>query len=169
MVLMNLLYIGGACAIFAFACGANILFGICYNVKILQQDFSRDKLLGNLQKLGIFLAGLILLTICITTIPVIVKMCYSESPDVVLTAISIISIIGIFINAIIKYIAQAIQKLTNILNGKSIDNTADTSAIINSLAAGKKIESINIPESIPDNVQEAPTPEQENQYTGIVQ
>ena len=73
-VLNNLVNIGWAMLIFLCAYLSNMSFSMYYNIKILLEPFSKDKLMNSGLKIAAFICGLTLLCLSVTTLPLFADM-----------------------------------------------------------------------------------------------
>ena len=68
-ILHNLTNIGWAMLIFLCAYLSNVSFSLYYNIKVLLEPFSKEKLINSGLKITAFVCGLTLLCVAITTLP----------------------------------------------------------------------------------------------------
>ena len=79
-ILHNLTNIGWAMLIFLCAYLSNVSFSLYYNIKILLEPFSKEKLINSGLKIAAFVCGLTLLCVAITTLPLFADMVGWEIP-----------------------------------------------------------------------------------------
>lgn len=70
-ILHNLMNIGWAMLIFLCAYLSNVSFSLYYNIKVLLEPFSKEKLINSGLKITAFVCGLTLLCVAITTLPLL--------------------------------------------------------------------------------------------------
>ena len=115
-ILHNLTNIGWAMLIFLCAYLSNVSFSLYYNIKILLEPFSKEKLINSGLKIAAFVCGLPLLCVAIVG---------WEIPAEYVDIFSNLVIIGAVLMVSCKYIAEAFTKFKAILDatkeGKSYD------------------------------------------------
>ena len=111
--------------IFLCAYLSNVSFSLYYNIKILLEPFSKEKLINSGLKIAAFVCGLTLLCVAITTLPLFADMVGWEIPAEYVDIFSNLVIIGAVLMVSCKYITEAFTKFKAILDatkeGKSYD------------------------------------------------
>ena len=115
-LLNNLINIGYAMLIFLCAYLANMAFSLWYNIKILNQNFDKEKLMASGLKILVFVVGLSLLCVAITTLPIFANKVGWAIPDEYADVFANIVIIAAVLLVSSKYIKEAYTKFVAILN-----------------------------------------------------
>lgn len=124
-VIENLINIGWAMLIFLSAYLANVAFSLWYNIKIQRQSFDKSKLIASALKVLTFVVGLTLLCVAITTLPLFATQVGWTIPDEYTDIFADLVIIGAVLLASCKYIKEAFEKFTAILNSAKIEIKED--------------------------------------------
>lgn len=127
VLIANLINIGWAMLIFLCAYLSNVSFSMYYNIKIMLEPFSKDKLINSCLKIAAFICGLTLLCVAITTLPLFAEMVGWEIPAEYVDIFSDLIIIGAVLMVSCKYIAEAFTKFKAILDYKKEGQTHDES------------------------------------------
>lgn len=117
-VLLNLTNIGWAMLIFLSAYLSNVAFSMYYNIKILMEPFDKQKIINSGLKIAAFVAGLTLLCLAITTLPLFANMVGWAIPAEYADIFSDLVIIGAVLMVSCKYIWEAFTKFKAILDFK---------------------------------------------------
>lgn len=120
-VLGNLINIGWAMLIFVCSYLSNVLFSLYYNIKILDEPFDTKKLINSAIKVGCIIGGLTCLVISTTCLPEFANMIGWTIPDEYVDVFSSLAVLGVCLVVSCKYIFEAIQKFTKILNSKETE------------------------------------------------
>lgn len=126
-LIANLINIGWAMLIFLCAYLSNVSFSMYYNIKIMLEPFSKDKLINSGLKIAAFICGLTLLCVAITTLPLFAEMVGWEIPAEYVDIFSDLIIIGAVLMVSCKYITEAFTKFKAILDYKKEGQTHDES------------------------------------------
>ena len=121
----NLVNIGWAMLIFLCAYLSNVSFSLYYNIKILLEPFSKEKLINSGLKITAFVCGLTLLCVAITTLPLLADMVGWDIPTEDVDIFSNLVIIGAVLMVSCKYIAEAFTKFKAILDATKEDKGYD--------------------------------------------
>lgn len=121
----NLINIGWAMLIFLSAYLANVAFSLWYNIKIQRQSFDKSKLIASALKVLTFVVGLTLLCVAITTLPLFATQVGWTIPDEYTDIFADLVIIGAVLLVSCKYIKEAFEKFTAILNSAKIEIKED--------------------------------------------
>lgn len=124
-VIENLINIGWAMLIFLSAYLANVAFSLWYNIKIQRQSFDKSKLIASALKVLTFVVGLTLLCVAITTLPLFATQVGWTIPDEYTDIFADLVIIGAVLLVSCKYIKEAFEKFTAILNSAKIEIKED--------------------------------------------
>lgn len=117
LLLNNLILIAIACGFLSAAVAANALFGAFYNVKRLQEQFQKDKLLDTVKQLVVFVVGLSLLAVIVTGFIPYLQFAGLPIDDSQTEFISVAAILLIFAKSTVSYTRQAIEKVNKIVGG----------------------------------------------------
>lgn len=117
-VLGNLINIGWAMLIFVCSYLSNVLFSLYYNIKILDEPFDTKKLTNSAIKVSCIIGGLTCLVISTTCLPEFANMIGWTIPDDYVDVFSSLAVLSVCLVVSCKYIFEAIQKFTKILNIK---------------------------------------------------
>lgn len=115
IILMNLEKVGIGAALFLGAYIANILLGIWANVKIEGYDFDWKMILNSIVKFIVLGLGIALLSVVVSVVPAYATFVGIEIGQETMETIDGFVIIGAFLTATIRYIADAINKVKVIL------------------------------------------------------
>ena len=126
-ILHNLTNIGWAMLTFLCAYLSNVSFSLYYNIKILLEPFSKEKLINSGLKIAAFVCGLTLLCVAITTLPLFADMVGWEIPAEYVDIFSNLVIIGAVLMVSCKYITEAFTKFKAILDATKEGKSYDTS------------------------------------------
>lgn len=124
-ILHNLTNIGWAMLIFLCAYFSNVAFSLYYNIKVLLEPFSKEKLINSGLKIAAFVFGLTLMCVTITTLPLFADMIGWEIPTEYVDVFNNLVIIGAVLVVSCKYIAEAFTKFKAILNITKKDKNYD--------------------------------------------
>ncbi len=116
LLLKNLCYVGVGVAIFVVAYLSNMLFGIWYNVKILEEAFDWKRIVKSLLKIIAVGIGIALLTVAVTLIVPFAQLTGMPIPEEYEEVVSIIAILIICLRASVTYIKEAWTKMNDIMN-----------------------------------------------------
>ena len=124
-IVENLTNIGWAMLIFLAAYLANVAFSLWYNIKIQQQSFDKSKLIASALKVLTFVVGLTLLCVAITTLPLFATQVGWTIPEEYTDIFADLGIIGAVLLVSCKYIKEAFEKFTAILNSAKLETKED--------------------------------------------
>lgn len=122
-ILNNLLSIGCGLLIFLMAYVSNMSFSIYYNIRILGETFSTDKIKKSAIKIACFSVGTFLLTAAITMILPWANANGLTIPEEYSEVITTVATLALCLTGSLKYIAEAIGKMGKILNYKATEHT----------------------------------------------
>ena len=115
---LDLINVGYAYIVFALAYLANILFSLYYNIKMDGYDFNKYMLWDGIKKAIVFVLATFALVVAVDAAMIYLTeyapQMSTEAKDTV-TIIMVVSTIG---RAALKYIVEAYNTFSNILNGK---------------------------------------------------
>lgn len=118
---LNIVDVGLGALLFVLAYVSNMLMSTFYNVKTLEGKFSFDKMLCGLEKIIVLVFGISLLCVVVTTLPLFAVYAGFDIPEEYTDVFNILVIVGSFLVPTCKYTAEAISKLSKILNGGGYD------------------------------------------------
>lgn len=121
----NLTNIGWAMLIFLCAYLSNVAFSMYYNIKILLEPFDKQKIVNSCLKIAVFVIGLTLLCLAITTLPLFASMIGWEIPAEYTDIFSDLVIVGAVLIVSCKYIVEAFTKFKAILDATKEDKSYD--------------------------------------------
>ena len=126
ILLQNMLiaieYAGIGLILFVISYVSNMCFSIYYNIKILGQTFSKQKIYDSGFKLLTFGIGTLLMTIATVGIPEFASITGIQLPEEYVEVFSTLAISAVFIICSCKYILEAYGKFKKILEqGKLIE------------------------------------------------
>lgn len=124
-ILHNLANIGWAMLIFLCAYLSNVAFSMYYNIKILLEPFDKQKIVNSCLKIAVFVIGLTLLCLAITTLPLFASMIGWEIPAEYTDIFSDLVIVGAVLIVSCKYIVEAFTKFKAILDATKEDKSYD--------------------------------------------
>lgn len=116
LILENLKNTGFAMLIFVGAYVANMLFGLWFNIKLLNQKFEPSRIKSSALKVLTFVVGLALLVTVVTAIPLFCDYIGLELPQEYLEVFTNLAIIGITVYVSISYAKEAFDKFKAILH-----------------------------------------------------
>ncbi|MBN7773137.1 hypothetical protein [Clostridium aminobutyricum] len=123
-IISNLKLLGYAFMIFTCAYGANMAFSLWYNIKRLRQPFDESKLRDSIIKLGVFVIGLMLLCIAITTLPVFADTIGWPILEEYANLFTNIIMVTVFLTVTCKYIKEAFEKFKLIVSAGELPNSS---------------------------------------------
>ena len=123
----NLILIAIACGFLSAAVAANALFGAFYNVKKLQENFQKEKIINTIKQLAVFVFGLSLISIIVTGFIPYLQFAGLPIDESQTEYISIAAILLIFAKSTISYTAQALEKVNKIVGGKTNGRNSENS------------------------------------------
>lgn len=125
-IFINLQNAGIGMFLFVLAYVSNMCFSIYYNIKILNQDFAKQRLIDSGLKILAFDLGTVLLITSITTLPMFAEKVGYNIPSEYEELLSSITILSVFIIATCKYAFESFTKLKLILfsDNKVMDKSA---------------------------------------------
>ena len=115
LLMCNLSKVGMGVALFLIAYVANIVLGIWQNVKIDGNTFDWHKLLNSGFKFAVLAVGIALLTIAVSILPIYATYIGIDIESDIIGFVDAIIIVGGFITATVRYIKDALNKLSIIL------------------------------------------------------
>ena len=116
LILQNLLNSGKAMVIFVVCYVANICFALYLSISLLKEKWDKTKFLNSLLKACVFIFGMALLVVGITTIPIFAKEVGWQIPEEFTDLFSALIILGIVLYTSAKYLKEALDKFKQILN-----------------------------------------------------
>lgn len=117
-VIENLISVGWSMLIFLAAYLSNVTFSLWYNIKLQNQPFDRSKLVASAIKIATFVIGLVLLCLSVTTLPLFANEVGWSIPQEYTDIFADLVIIGAVLLVSCKYIKEAFEKFTAILNAR---------------------------------------------------
>lgn len=118
-ILNNLINVGWAMLIFVCSYVSNMFFSLYYNIKIMSEHFSKTKLINSGLKILCLAFGLTSLVIAATCLPIFANEIGWKIPEEYVNVFSSLTTLGICLVVSCKYIFEAVQKFSKILNDKS--------------------------------------------------
>ena len=115
-IIVALSQVGQAALLFILAYLTYCLFGVYFNVKVLQEKFSWRRLALSAVKIVVFSLGMALLTIVIAALPVFANSVGWGIPEEYINVFSVVAIVFTFLRVAAKYTLEAFGKLYNILD-----------------------------------------------------
>lgn len=121
VVLVNLTDVGIGVLLFIMAYVSNMALSMYYNIKVLNQQFDKNKIIDSGLKVAAFGVGTALLCVCITTIPAFATHVGFVIPEEYSTVFQDLAILSVFIISSCKYLLEAYNKFTKILKTSSVE------------------------------------------------
>ena len=115
VLLENLTLIGYAAIVFILSYCSNMCFSLWYNIKILNESFSWQKLKTSLLKVFAVMIGIVLLCSAITILPYVLEQIGFGISDTAENVLDIITVTGAIIMTSTKYIKEAYETFSAIL------------------------------------------------------
>lgn len=115
IVLFNLQNAAIGLLLFVLAYVSNMCFSIYYNIRILHQEFDKQRLIDSGFKILAFGLGTILLVVAITSLPLFATQVGYVIPSEYEELLSNLTILAVFIVATCRYALEAFAKLKLIL------------------------------------------------------
>lgn len=125
-IVTNLTNTGWAMLIFICSYVANMLFSLYYNIGILKQAFDKTKLIKSAIKVLCIVLGTACVVTAITCLPAFANKIGWAIPEAYVDVFSSLTILGSCLVVSCKYIFEAVQKFSKILNAKSEVVSNDT-------------------------------------------
>lgn len=119
ILLQNLELISILILAFLGALGVNTLFGIYYNLNIVKENFSKEKLITGLIRGAIILIGGLVITAIVSLLPEILEGFSISAANSLFENVSVVAMAGILITTIVRYIGDALKKFYAILNSNT--------------------------------------------------
>lgn len=107
---------GWAAAIFICAYGSNMILGLYYNLRVLEEKFDPQKLADSGMKILSVLIGSILLVIGVVMLPIFANYVGWAIPEEFSMAIKSMASLGFCLYTSCRYMLEAFNKLKDILN-----------------------------------------------------
>jgi len=117
-ILENLKNVGLGCGIFVISYLSNMILGLWYNIKVLNQEFDYHRLINSALKILAFVFGTSLLAIGITLVPIFADYVGVVIPEEYTDVLQAIAIVSLFIICSCKYLVEAYNKFRAILFGE---------------------------------------------------
>lgn len=115
-IITNLTNVGWAMLIFLCAYVSNMLFSMYYNIKILSEEFQSEKLLNSAIKILCIIFGLAALVTATTCLPEFANTVGWQIPKEYIDVFNSLAVLGVCLVVSCKYIFEAVQKFSKILN-----------------------------------------------------
>lgn len=125
-IVTNLMNTGWAMLIFVCSYVANMLFSLYYNIEILKQAFDKTKLIKSVIKIFCIVLGTACVVTSITCLPTFANKIGWAIPKEYVDVFSSLTILGSCLVVSCKYIFEAVQKFSKVLNNKSEEILNDT-------------------------------------------
>lgn len=119
-ILLNLTYVGIGACLFLVSYLSNMTFSLYYNIKVLSQQFDKNKIINSAFRVASVTIGLALLCIAITTIPEFATYVGLEIPTEYTEIFSNLAILTLFVTSSCKYVAEAYNKFKKILETSKV-------------------------------------------------
>lgn len=119
-IVLNLTYVGIGACLFLVSYLSNMTFSLYYNIKILSQQFDKNKIINSAFRVASVTVGLALLCIAITTIPEFATYVGLKIPTEYTEIFSNLAILTLFVTSSCKYVAEAYNKFKKILETSKI-------------------------------------------------
>lgn len=119
-IVLNLTYVGIGACLFLVSYLSNMTFSLYYNIKILSQQFDKNKIINSALRVDSVTVGLALLCIAITTIPEFATYVGLKIPTEYTEIFSNLAILTLFVTSSCKYVAEAYNKFKKILETSKI-------------------------------------------------
>ena len=116
IIIENLELVGIAMGLFVGSVAANTLLGLYNNIKILMQQFEKQRLIDTALKTGCLVASITLMVLVVTVMPVFCDNVGFPIPEEYIDVFSNLTIIGASVIPSCKYLKDAYDKLCNIFN-----------------------------------------------------
>ena len=116
LLIQNLQIIGILILAYLGSLGVNTLLGLYNNLHTLKEDFSKEKLLGGLLRVGIILVGGLVITVIISLLPGLLSQFGITTSTDLFENISVVAMAGVLVSTIVRYLGDALKKFYTILN-----------------------------------------------------
>lgn len=120
-ILTDLMYVGIGALLFLTAYLSNMSFSLFYNIKVLEEEFDKEKLKASITKLVVVVVGLALLCISITILPRFVNYVGLTIPNEYVEIFSNLAILTLFVSSACRYVFEAYGKFKQILSESDIE------------------------------------------------
>lgn len=118
-ILNNLQNVGMGLLLFLLSYISNMAFAMYYNMKVVGENFDKEKMKNSLLKLISFVIGCATLVIVVTTLPLFATYTGFELPSEFIDTFSTIAIIAVPLYASCKYALSAFSKMKDVLNSST--------------------------------------------------
>jgi len=130
IVVKNLEIIGIAMLFYIALWMANFCLSLFYNLKIIGESFSREKMFEGMLKLLSVVVGTGLLVVCFTTLPIFMRHIGMTIPEDWDSLFNIVGIAGIIINGGMKYGKQAFEKISKIFKSEEVTEEQEETVVM---------------------------------------
>ena len=127
IILQNLINTGIGMLLFVGAYASNMAFSLWYNIKMLNQEFEKEKLINSGIKIAVFGVGTTLLVMVVTTLPLFADKVGFAIPAEYEEIFSNLVIVAVFLTSACRYAFEAYNKLKLVLfSDKNEENVSLT-------------------------------------------
>lgn len=130
VILQNLINTGWGVLLFIGAYASNMCFSLWYNIKMLNQEFEKEKLINSGIKIAVFGIGTTLLVMVVTTLPLFADRVGFAIPTEYEEIFSNLVIVAVFLTATCKYALEAYNKMKLVLFSDKTANEENASITI---------------------------------------
>lgn len=120
-ILQNLTYVGIGALLFLVAYISNMAFSLYYNIRMLKENFDKNKIVDSAIRISVIVVGLTLLCIAITTLPQFVTYVGLTIPQEYADIFSNLAVLTLFVTSACKYVLEAYTKFKKILEKGDIE------------------------------------------------
>lgn len=120
-ILQNLTYVGIGALLFLVAYISNMAFSLYYNIRMLKENFDKNKIIDSAIRISTIVIGLTLLCIAITTLPQFVTYVGLTIPQEYADIFSNLAVLTLFVTSACKYVLEAYTKFKKILEKGDIE------------------------------------------------
>jgi hypothetical protein len=115
VLLENLRLMGILAILFILSFATNTILGTYYQVNLIKEQFSKEKLLKGLAKGGIILIAGLFITLSLSLLPFGLAEMGITLDEAILEGVSITAVCGVIATGIVHYLKDAITKFYSIL------------------------------------------------------
>lgn len=114
-LLENLRLMGVLAILFVLSFTTNTLLGTYYQINLMKEKFSKEKLFEGLAKGGIILIAGLFITLALSLLPFGLAEIGITLDEVILEGVNITAVCGVIVTGTIRYLKDALTKFYSIL------------------------------------------------------
>ena len=125
VLLENLRLMGILAVLFVLSFATNTILGTYYQVNLIKEQFSKEKLFKGLAKGGIILLAGLFITLILSLLPFGLTEMGIVLDEAILEGVNITAVCGVIVTGIIRYLKDALTKFYAILTHTQNNETEE--------------------------------------------